>query len=400
MRSYILAVGAVLFLTACAGPHTQPQILPASNASAIAHPNGSSSIQHVIVMVQGHRGFDNLFAGFPGAASSKVGIVHTGRRVPLRPMTMTKHPSSLASLGAFQIAYNNGKLDGFDLVYPSQALFPYHFVEHSEISAYWSLAKHFAVADHMFSTSISNSAFVAQLYLLAARSQVKPGEYIADHPSQEPWGCDAPPGTTTPVYSRQGIKVDGPYPCFSWGSLPQLLDAARVTWRYYLPTNGRDTNAIDSIRYVRITKDWRRDVTMPQTTILSDISQGTLPQVAWVFADVLDSDNPGTGSGSRWVSRVVGALRNSPYWQHSAVIIVWEASDFFYDEVPPPRLDPVELGFRVPLIVVSPYAKPGYVSHTQYEFGSILRFIEETFALPSLGETDARANSLSDMFTF
>ena len=98
--------------------------------------------------------------------------------------------------------------------------------------------------------------------------------------------------------------------------------------------------------------------------------------------------------------KVVGALRKSSYWQHSAVIVVWEASDFFYDEVPPKRLDIAELGFRVPMIAISPYAKHGYVSHTEYEFGSILRFIEEQFTLPTLGETDARANSMSDMFTF
>ncbi len=402
MRGHVaLVLTMVLFAAACSG---SPTALPGSSNGTVvqsAHVRGNvAPIQHVIVMVQGHRGFDNLFAGFPGADSTKQGLTHTGKVVALKPMTMAQHPSSAPGINAFETAYDGGKMDGFDLVYQSDALFPYHYVQRSQISQYWKLAHQFVLADHMFSSSISNSGWIAQLYLLAARSKVNPGEYLADHPSQEPWGCDAAPGTTTPVYTKHGLKPNGPYPCFDWNSLPQLLDNAHVTWRYYLPVRTQGTNGIDALGYVRNGNDWSENVVTPQTKVLSDIAQGTLPSVSWVFPQNQDSDDPGTASGSKWVSTVVGALQNSQYWQHSAVIVVWETSDFFYDGVPPPILSPVELGFRVPMIVVSPYAKHGYVSHTQYEFGSIVRFIEERFGLPSLNQTDRRANSLDDSFTF
>ncbi|MBV8372419.1 MAG: hypothetical protein JOY69_04095, partial [Candidatus Eremiobacteraeota bacterium] len=288
---------------------------------------------------------------------------------------------------------------GFDLVYPHEPLFPYHFVDRKQTSQYWKLARQYALADHMFSTSISNSGFVAQLYLLTARSEVRSNVYVADHPSQMPWGCDAPAGTTTPIYTRRGIRHDGPYPCFAWNSLPAELDAGAISWRYYLPSDELGSNAIDAVKDIRNGKDWSSNVVTPQTRILSDIQSGTLPHVAWVYPDQRDSDDPGTGSGSKWVATVVGALRNSQYWQNSAVLITWEASDYFYDNVAPPRYDLAELGFRVPLIAVSPYAKQGYVSHDEHEFGSILHFIEVVLGLPSLGATDERADSLSDMFT-
>ncbi|MFY9884269.1 MAG: alkaline phosphatase family protein [Candidatus Cybelea sp.] len=90
----------------------------------------------------------------------------------------------------------------------------------------------------------------------------------------------------------------------------------------------------------------------------------------------------------------------SQYWNSTAIIVVWEDWGGWYDHVAPPQLDYAGLGFRVPMIVVSPYAKAGYVSHTQYEFGSIIRFVEDTWNLGRLGTTDTRAASMDDVFDF
>jgi phospholipase C len=104
--------------------------------------------------------------------------------------------------------------------------------------------------------------------------------------------------------------------------------------------------------------------------------------------------------GPDWVASVVNAIGESKYWNSTAIIITWDDWGGFWDHVPPPQLDYRGLGFRVPLIIVSPYAKKGYVSHTQYEFGSILKFAETTFGLASLDTTDVRANNLTDAFDF
>jgi len=100
------------------------------------------------------------------------------------------------------------------------------------------------------------------------------------------------------------------------------------------------------------------------------------------------------------VASVVNAIGNSGYWANTAILITWDDWGGFYDHVAPPILNSYEYGFRVPLIVVSPYAKKRYVSHTMHDFGSLLRFTEGTFHLPSLGYADSRADDLSDCFDF
>ncbi|HTX58168.1 MAG TPA: alkaline phosphatase family protein, partial [Verrucomicrobiae bacterium] len=134
---------------------------------------------------------------------------------------------------------------------------------------------------------------------------------------------------------------------------------------------------------------------------------GKLPAVTWVVPDAIDSDHPGDASdtGPSWVASVVNAIGQGPDWKSTAIVVVWDDWGGFYDSEPPPQLDFTGLGIRVPCIVISPYAKKHYVDDTQYEFGSILKFIEQTFGLPplgptALGYTDTRATSITNAFDF
>ncbi len=138
----------------------------------------------------------------------------------------------------------------------------------------------------------------------------------------------------------------------------------------------------------------------PATNIFSDLSHGHLATLSWVLSPLADSDVPGSSDGPKWVASIVRATQKSRYWKHAAIVVIWNGSGdgSFYDDVAPPQLDVMGLGFRVPMLVVSPYAKHGYVSHTQYEYASILKFIEENWNLGSLGATDVRANSIGDVF--
>ena len=147
--------------------------------------------------------------------------------------------------------------------------------------------------------------------------------------------------------------------------------------------------------------DWN-NVSMPPSNVLSDISNGQLAQVSWVVpsGDASDHANGNIGLGPSWVASIVNAIGSSAYWQDTAIFITWDDWGGWYDHVAPPILNSYEYGFRVPLIVVSPYAKPAYISHVTHDFGSILQFIEHTYNLPSLGYADATATSLSDCFNF
>jgi phospholipase C len=146
----------------------------------------------------------------------------------------------------------------------------------------------------------------------------------------------------------------------------------------------------------------------PQTQVLTDIANGQLAQVTWIIPSGGSSDHARSndGSGPSWVASIVNAIGNSPYWSNTAIIITWDDWGGWYDHVAPKVVnDGVSwgsgyvYGFRVPLIVVSPYAKPAYISHNTHDFGSILKFIETTFNLPSLGYADAAADDLSDCFS-
>jgi phospholipase C len=152
---------------------------------------------------------------------------------------------------------------------------------------------------------------------------------------------------------------------------------------------------------VRYGSDWSH-VVSPENTILDDIAQNRLPQLSYVVPNFRESDHAGMsdGSGPDWVAAIANTLGGSSYWKDTVLIVTWDDWGGWYDHVKPPHRDRMGMGFRVPLIVASPYARSGYVSHTTYEFGSILRFVEDTFGLGSLGGTDATSRSIADVLDF
>src|SRR5581483_7116649 len=151
--------------------------------------------------------------------------------------------------------------------------------------------------------------------------------------------------------------------------------------------------------------EWATNISMPETNVLNDVTNSQLPAVSWVIPDQVDSDHAhsktGTYTGPQWIASVVNAIGTSSYWNSTAIVVVWDDWGGWYDHVPPPFLDDAGgLGFRVPMLVISPYVAPGTIAHTQYEFGSILKFVEQTFHLGSLGTTDVRAASIGNIFHF
>jgi len=138
--------------------------------------------------------------------------------------------------------------------------------------------------------------------------------------------------------------------------------------------------------------DWTKNVVLPTpqnpAPVLADIDAGRLPSVSWVIPKGRESDHTqvNDGSGPSWVASVVNAIGNSPYWSNTVILITWDDWGGWYDHVAPPQiLNAYEYGFRVPLIVVSPYAKPAHISHVTHDFGSILKFVEEDIQFAIVG---------------
>jgi phospholipase C len=395
-----IAAAGFCLLAACAQHQGAPTFAPlptVPNAPLVQSP-----IRHVVVIVQENRSFDNLFYNFPGADSAPP--------TPLQQVNLEDPQDVCHFHTSFEAAYDGGKLDGFGnerlcafvkgVYQPTQTSgFMYAHVNRSEIQPYWTLASSYTLGDRMFQSN-SGPSFPAHQYLIAGQSG-----FADEVPTVGPWGCDAPAGTTVNVLEPNGTEVTGPFPCFNYTSLATLLDAAGVTWKYYTPsltTQGGLFSAYDAVRPIRYSDDWNTKVISPETQVLSDISTGQLPSVSWVIPSFPNSDHPlsGSNTGPDWVASVVNSIGSSQYWSDTAIFIVWDDWGGWYDHVAPPQIDRMGLGFRVPLIVVSPYAKHGYVSHTQHEFGSILKFVEDNFNLPSLGQADARADNLIDCFDF
>jgi phospholipase C len=397
------------------------------------------AIQHIIIMVQENRSFDNIFAGFPGADTTMQGPCKPLRKwwcrvaheVPLRPVELESnhlpggrdicHTHHCFELECDLDSSNVCRNDGFDLMDKGEyqtgipnRLYPYRYVERSESKPYWDLARQYTLADRMFSTDTASS-FIAHQQLIAGTVSLNRDTSVTDQPDNTPWGCDAPAATTVPLLLRSGRYIPvgsprAPFPCFTeYQTIAELLDARNISWKYYVWALNDDHafggvvwNAFDAIKKVRYDpKEWAH-ISIPTTNVFSDLKNGGLPQVSWVIPTLCDSDHPGSGAnrGPLWVTEVVNAIGTSRYWKNTAVVLVWDDWGGWYDNVPPPQVNYHSLGFRVPMIVISPYAKPHYVSHTQYDFGSILKLIEQNFGLGSLGVSDATANSMTDVFDF
>ena len=371
-------------------------------------------IKHVVIMIQENRTFDNFFATFGrGSDGTRYGKTHTGATVALKKVRLiVKHPFVNAYYG-YRTAYDGGKMDGFDIELGDGRITtdPYAYTDPAVIEPYWIMAERYVLADHMFQTQGSGS-FTAHQDLIAGGSQVDAEHSIIDDPTGRPWGCDAAPGTVTYLVDAAGTflyEPVGPRPCLQYRTLRDLLDGAGVGWRYYTPglhqhppyNEGAYWNAFAAISAVRYGREWTANVSSPQTNVFSDITAGRLPAVSWVIPDACCSDHEfSVDQGPSWVAQVVNAIGNSAYWSSTAIVVVWDDWGGFYDHVPPPQLGFGGLGFRVPMIVVSPYARKSYVSHTQYEFGSIVKFVEDNWHLGRLNTTDLRANSIRDVFDF
>ncbi len=157
------------------------------------------------------------------------------------------------------------------------------------------------------------------------------------------------------------------------------------------------------MKHIRYGPDWAADVVAPSQQFIADVGKGYLAGVTWITPSCYNSDHAGClgKGGPAWVTSLVNAVGESQFWDTTAIFVMWDEWGGWYDHVAPPTLDYDGLGFRVPLVVVSPYAKKNYVSHVQYEHGSILRFAEDTFGLAQLAASDARATSpAADCFDF
>jgi phospholipase C len=404
-------------LASCGGGQTQSPMMPPVGAAqnSFAQPlRMPIPIRHVVIVFQENRTPDYLFQGLPGADISKTGVDSQGQPVQLKPVSLAAGYDLAHGHDSFITDYDDGKMDGFDRGLPQKIhLRPFGYAPLSEVKPYHEMAMQYVFGDRMFQSN-EGPSFPSHLYIISglATDEALAPYYVAANPrvgntkEGAPGGCDAPHSTTVETIDpRSGSGGPTPFPCFDPLVLSDLLDTKGVSWRYYQQSPGAGLwHAYDAVRHVRNGRDYE-NVVWPATTVLSDIAKSRLADVTWVMPGDTWSDHAGkhgTAKGPSWVAAIVNAIGGSAYWKDTAIFVTWDDWGGWYDHVAPPIDNFYELGFRVPLIVISPYARQGYVSKKQHEFGSILAFTEETFGIAkgSLHGTDQRADDLTDAFDF
>ncbi len=393
----LAVAGALLFtwLTGCNAAlllSPSPPV-PASTVSAIP----GSPIQHIIVIMQENRSFDNLFNGFPGADTVQSGMSN-GKLIPLKPISLGDSRGLEHTHHRWWQDWDQGKMDGFENNGGNPSTLPYSYVPEKDVEPYWTLAKEYVIGDRMFQSNTGPS-FVAHQYMIAGQSA-----NVAENPGGSIWGCDAGPETTAPLLGPNGTVLPGVFPCFDYQTVADLLDQKGVTWRYYAPASGENffiLSAYDAVRHIRFGNDWNDNVISPSNRVLVDIQHGELAQVTWIVPDWAHSDHPGSGTeGPDWVASIVNAVGKSQFWNSTAIFVSWDDWGGWYDHVVPPKMDEMGPGFRVPLLIVSPWTKHGYVTHRMHTAGGFIAFIENNFALGTLGTRDAGADVFADCFDY
>lgn len=402
----LCACGGSGALTNAAAPVALTKLQPASSGG---------KLKHVVIIIQENRSLNNLFVGYPGAKTRNWGYDSYRQKIKLTPISLATtwdidHSSTAffaACNGTGSIPGTNCQMNGFnnELVgcrsscptkYPQ-----YAYVPRDEIKPYWAMAKQYVLADRMYASHFDGSSFVSHQYIIAGQA-----ESSVNYP-YGPWGCQGGPGNDIEKVGPQRQIPDGVEPvCWDTTTLGDELDTAGISWAYYAATYAGNWSGWDGyqvIKHIYEGPDWKKDMKTPPSQILDDVARGKLRTVSWVTPTGANSDHPGTNSttGPAWVASVVNSIGESKYWDSTAIFIFWDDYGGWYDPEPPAYIDYDGLGMRLPMLIVSPYAKKDYVSHVHYEHGSILKFIEDQFGLERLADSDTRANSPeSDAFDF
>lgn len=344
-----------------------------------ATPNPTTPIKYIVIIMMENHTFDNYFGTYPGAN----GVVEPRATNPFYRDFDHNGPPLVAAM-------DGGKMDEF----PARGQVQY---TQADIPNYWSYAQHYGLGDNFF-TSIASSSTPNHLSMITAQSGGLDTTVSLSYSTFRTGGCKTTQNTL--AYSKDASTGNEyfAHACYNIQSIPQELDQAGISWRYYY-----NTPYWDAPGFVQSTSSSKSIIKDPGRFV-KDVKAGRMATVSWITPPNSASDHPPQfiEAGQNFVTTQVNAIMNSPYWANTAIFVTWDDWGGQYDHVPPPQVDGVGLGPRVPLLVISPYAKPGYISHQQGEFASFDKFIEEDYGLPSLNQRDAlpQTSDLMDFFDF
>ena len=383
---------------------------------------GSLPIRHIVMIMQENHAFDNLFGSYCKALGKYCPMTSAGTPsgtcVPYYPSNLSKgciRPFPVANdntsqrqdiahdWNASHTDYANGAMDGW-WAGEGHSKRPFGYYTGRTAPTYWDWAEQYALSDRFFSSDLSYSDPNHWSMFAGAAPNVSYTFQIEGQPGQINY-------TKGVLHAFQKAYLDEANQTPTVAD--QLMAAAAhsrsaPTWRYYdttIPTGMAAYNW--SIKTGNAWNYWNPGLARSETylntslnahyvarsQIFTDLGHGTLPSLAWVLPAFNESDHPmaEVDRGMAWVTRVVDAIENSSAWNSTAIFLSWDEFGGFYDHVVPPTVDAYGLGFRVPMIVISPYSREGYVDGSFGYFESILHLMEWRFGLSPMTARVANA---------
>jgi phospholipase C len=421
-RSFSIgAIGCAAAITVAACSSSSSSSKSASTTSASSGSGGISKIKHVVVIMQENRSFDTYFGTYPGVdgipASNGDFTVCIPDPATGKCQTPYHNPADVNGGGAHGAAaatraINGGKMDGFIAIAEqnpkgcassddpacaqgnSTDVMGYH--DAREIPNYWDYAQNFVLNDHMFEP-VASWSLPAHLYMVSAWSALCT--------SSDPATCtNQIVGPYTPA--EQEIFVDraiatGTAPVDNaWTDITYLLHAHHVSWGYYIEDGTEPDCEDDSATcpqrpqsyktpgiwnplplFTDVQQNGQVGNVQPVRNFLNSAKAGTLPAVSWVTPSQTNSEHPPASvhEGQAWVTNLINAVMQGPDWSSTAIFLSWDDWGGFYDHVVPPTVDGNGYGLRVPAMVISPYAKKGYIDSQTLSHDAFLKFIEDDF---------------------
>ena len=395
-----------------AEPRTSPAASPSPSVASTGAPEAfdaaaletDTPIKHVVFLIKENRTFDHMFGTFPGANGVRTGMAF-GEPRALAPGTDGRLPGDIPHCYTCALAaWNEGAMDGF--LQGEHPEWAYTQLVKDQLPNYWHWARRNVLFDNFFA-SAHGPSFPNHLYSIAAQSGGAVDNPRRDHPSIRSsltFGCDAPEMQDVEVVDSEG-RTKFVKPCFDFLTEGDLLNRADIPWAYYAANEdqrGYIWSAYSAIRRYRMNPErWQRHM-FPVDRVVQDVRAGLLPPVTWITPRFELSEHPEFNfcHGENWSTKVINAIMQSPMWESTAIFLTWDDYGGFYDHVPPPQVDGFGFGIRVPMIVLSPYAKEGFVSGELGEFSSVLRFIEDNWGLTQLTHRDREATPMHTAFDF
>ena len=389
LLSLTLAAALALSVGGCRGMQTG---VPgganvAASGGTTQLPPTQSAVKRIIVVILQNNSFDHLFGTFPGVDGIRPGVAGysqldaTGNTVT--PFLLTNlAPKALPEGRTVYLAdIDNGLMDKYAATEGAVSM-GYYDNTIAGIDTLWSYAQQYALADNYFQ-SVIGEAPTNQLYMVAA------DDNNVVHPVQPAFGpCNLPDKFAQP-YNFPHVGDQLTSKSIAWEMFQEnygmcgYMNPLHDPFQYFVDTN--NTSHIQDV-----------------SQFFAEVQNGTLPAVSFVIPGPGHDFHPAQGASvlvaATWLKNLVQQVQSSPIWSSTAIVITFDTGGGWYDHVPPPQVDAQGLGSRVPLLVVSPLAKVGYISHVRMDHVSILKYIQWNWMLPSLNGRNDQSNDIRDMF--